>query len=375
MKKINDASSEKKEIKQRKKMKKGTKVFLIVLIVAIAIVAALIFARKGVAKKKTANTVYKVTNEVYENVIEISGIVNAAHSQTLQALSAGTVTAVYVSQGDKVKKGDVIIQMDDSSEKYNLAKHDYETQSVKITGSARQYELMLTQRESIVQKINERKVIATFDGIIANINVSVGDSLNAKDSVGTLVDTTYLTAEVEVAETDVGKLKVGQPVEFTFSASNKPVTGYVTGWPNLGTVTNRGATVVKANVRIDEYPEEILPNFSFSGKIKISPDEKYVIVSRYAIGRDNGQAFVELSPSGEKINVTVSPYDRDYVKVESGLVGGETVKAQSSGDVSGTQRRNGGMGGMSGGMGDMSGGSRGGSTGGASGGMRPPAGF
>ena len=79
---------------------------------------------------------------------------------------------------------------------------------------------------------------------------------------------------------------------------------------------------------------------------------------------------MELADSGEKINVTVSPYDKDYVKIESGLSGGERVKAQSSGGTSGTQRRSGMPGGgMSGGMG----GSRGGGM--SSGGFGGPPGF
>ena len=333
-----------KKKKARKKMPRLLKIFLILLIVAGVVAGGLFIARNIISSNQTTNTIYTVTTEKYENAIEISGVVSAAQSQTLQALSAGTVTAVYVKQGDVVKKGDVIIQLDDSSEKYALQKHDFETQTVKITGSYREYQLMLTQRESLVQKINERKVTATFDGIIAAMEVAVGDSLEAKDNVGTLVDSSYLTAEVEVAETDVAKLQVGQTVEFKFSASDETVTGYVVGWPAIGTVTSRGATVVKVKLRIDEYPESILPNFSFSGKIKISPDENYLIVSRYAIGRENGQAYVVLAGTDEKINVTVSPYGNEYVKIESGLSGGEKLKAQSTAGASGGQRRN-GMGG------------------------------
>lgn len=359
--------------KARKKMPKVLKVLIILIIIGGVVAAGLFVARKIISKNEVANTVYTVTKETYENVIEISGAIAAAQSQTLKASSAGTVTQVYVKQGDTVKKGDIIIQLDDTTERYNLAKHDYETQTVLITGSAREYQLKLNQRTSLVQKVNERKVTATFDGIVANMSVAVGDYIEAKDDIGTLVDTSYLTAQVEVAETDVSKLKVGQEVDFTFSASNETVKGYVVGWPAIGTVTSRGATVVKVTVRIDEYPETILPNFSFSGKIKIAPDENYILVSRYAIGREDGQAFVELADSGEKINVTVSPYDRDYVKVESGLSGGERVKAQTAGGTSGTQRRNGMGGGMPGGM--PSGGFGGGGSGRSGGGMPSGGGF
>ena len=355
----------------RKKMNKYLKRFLIFIIVIAVIVAGLVITRRIRSKANTQNVTYTVNKETYENVIEISGVVSAAKSQSLQALSSGTVVGVYVSQGDHVKKGDVILQLDDSTEKYNLARHEYDMETTRISGSARQYELMKTQRDALVQKISDRKITAQFDGIIADINVAVGDALETKNTVGTLVDVSYLTADVEIAETDVNKLEVGQKVEFTFSAIEDKVYGTVVSWPAIGSVTNRGATVVKAKVRIDEYPEEILPNFSFSGKIEISPTETYLIVSRYAVGREDGQAYVESALTGEKINVVVTPYDREYVKIESGLEGGEILKQLTTPQSSGFQR-----GGMGGGMpGGSSGGSRSGSGGGMPSGGMPSGGF
>lgn len=330
----------------KKKMNKGVKAVIILLVVIAVIAAGLLGARKFLGGKKNEVALYTVKNEVYENVIEISGVVSAAQQQTLQALSAGTVVGVFAKQGDTVKEGDVLIQMDDSNEQYALAKQDYDMAQVAITGSARQYQLMKTQRKALVQKIAERKVTATFDGIIADMNVSVGASLSAQDSVGTIVDVSYLTADVEIAETDVAKLQVGQKVEFTFPACSEKVEGYVVGWPAIGSVTNRGATVVKAKVRIDEYPESILPNFSFSGKIKISEDENFLLVSRYAIGREDGKAFVVKNGSNEKIEVNVVPYGSEYVKIVKGNVSeGDVLVAQSKSSGSGSNR--GGQGGGS----------------------------
>ncbi len=324
----------------KKKLPRWLTVLIIILLVILLVGIALIVTRKILSKNTLSTTTYKVKSETYENVIDIAGVVSAAHEQTLQALSSGTVKAVYVKQGDSVKTGDVILQLDDSTEKYNLAKHDYEMETTRITGSAREYSLMKTQRAALVQKIAERKVTATFDGIIAAIDVAVGDSLEAKDEVGTLVDVSYLVADVEVAETDVSKLEIGQTVEFTFPAYDGKVGGYVVSWPAIGSVTSRGATVVKARVRIDEYPETILPNFSFSGKIKIAPDETYLLVSRYAVGRENKQAFVENARTGEKINVTVVPYDSTYVKIVEGNVpDGTVLKAQSEPQASGWNRQ------------------------------------
>lgn len=333
-----------------KKMKINRKIkFLIIGIASVAaVVVILICVRKLVSSKNASNLTYMVKTETLQNVISVSGVVSAAQEQTLQALSDGTVTNVYVKQGDEVKKGKVLIQLDDTTQQYNLAKHDYDMETVKINGSRRELALKQTERKSLVQKIAERKVIATFDGIIADIDVAVGDSLEAKDSVGTIVDISYLTADVEVAETDVSKLKIGQQVELKFPSYDGIVMGKVIGWPAIGEVTSRGATVVKVKIQIDEYPASILPNFSFSGKIKISPDEDILLVERYAVGRENKKAFV-VKATGEKIDVEVVPYSSEYVKIVSGDVKeGDVLLQQTTPKVSGTRRNMGPKNGMPG---------------------------
>ena len=320
-------------------MKKKIKILIIFLAILAAICIGRIFARKALSSKKEEKVFYTANLETYENVIEISGTIAAAQEQTLQALSAGTVTAVYVKAGDKVKKGDIIIQLDDSEQVYNLEKQDYNMATRRLSASERELKLMETERNSLLQKVNDRKVIATFDGIIADLKVAVGDSLAAKDKIGTLVNTDYLTGEVEVTETDVAKLKVGQRVLFTFPAySGGTVEGYVTGWPAIGSVTSRGATVVKVDLRIDDYPEEILPYFSFTGKIEISPTEEYIVVSRYAIGYDNKEPFVVLARGEQKKSVKVQPYGNEYVKVLEGLEGGEVLIQQTTPKTSGQNR-------------------------------------
>lgn len=320
-------------------MTKKSKLQLIIICSAVFIVIAtgLTITRILLSKKTNKNIVYQVKKETYENCIEIAGTVSAAEEQTLQALGAGTVLNVFVKKGDRLKKGDIIIQLDSTEQEYNIAKLDYDMAASKISGSKKELELQEKQRLSLLRKLEDRKVIATFDGIIADLDVSAGDSLEAKDSVGTLVNIDYLTADVEVSETDVPKLKIGQRVDFTFPAYKGTVQGYVVGWPAIGEVTSRGATVVKAKVRIDDYPEQILPNFSFTGKIQITEPTDNIIVERYAIAYEDKKPYVE-TVTGKRIDVKVQPYGKQYVKILEGLNGGEVLKAQSAPKESGTNR-------------------------------------
>lgn len=342
-----------------KKLSSRQKITAVVIFSLILVAAIIGGARKIVASSKKSDQVfYKVKKETYENVIEIAGTVSAAKSQTLKSLNDGTVVGVYKKEGDHVKEGDLIVQLDDTEQLYNLANLDYEISVARQNQTSGKIKLMETQRKSLLRKVSDRKIVATFTGIIASLDVDPGDYLEAKDSIGTLVDTSYLTADVEIAETDVSKLKAGQKVIFNFPAWPEPVEGYLVSFPSIGEVTSRGATVVNAKVRIDNVPSGILPNFSFTGKIYITEPEDKLVVERYAIGHEQGQAFAEIvGKNGKvtKVKVEVEPYTIDYVNIISGLSGGEVLKAQSSAGKSGrmktsTKGKTSGNGGQGGGF-------------------------
>lgn len=250
---------------------------------------------------------------------------------------------MYVKEGDEVKKGDVILELDSSEQEYNLASLDYDIAQKKLNGSKREIELLEVKREMLVQKLEDRKIVAYFDGIIASLDVASGDYIEAKDSVGTLIDRSYMCASVEIVETDVAKLKPGQVVNFTFPAYEKEtVKGYVVSYPAIGTVTQRGATVVNTEVRIDNPPKDILPNYSFTGAIEITAPVTVTLVERNAIGYEDGKAYVEIiNKDGTitKVNVEVEQYDSAYVKILSGVNTGDKLNNLGA-NRSGTLRIN-----------------------------------
>jgi len=357
------------------KMNKKIRITIICVSAVLVVGIALLVTRKIISAKSSSNTTYTVRQETYEDTIDIAGTVSAANEQTLQAQDDGTVVAVYVKEGDHVKKGDVILQLDDTTQQYNLANQDYLIAQKRVTGSQKEIELMQKQRASLVQKVQDRKVVATFDGVIAELDAAVGDYFEAKDTIGTLVDLSYLKATVEIAETDVSRLKVGQKVSFTFPAyTEKTVQGYLVSYPAIGEVTSRGVTVVNAEVRIDDYPSAILPNYSFTGTIQISEPQTLLVVERNAIGYENGKAYVEVvdgKGKTTKTTVTLKPYSSSYVNILTELKGGETLKGLSTNAISGrlksrsdttstkknsNTQSDGGFGGPPGGMGGMGGG-------------------
>jgi multidrug efflux pump subunit AcrA (membrane-fusion protein) len=213
---------------------------------------------------------------------------------------------------------------------------------------------MRAQQDVLEQRLNDWQVIANFDGVIAKFSAKVGDVFEAKDEVGVIVDRSYLSATVEVVETDAPKLKPGQKVTFSFPAyQGRKIEGYVVSFPAVGTVTSRGAAVVEAQIRIDDPPDMILPNYSFTGQIEISPPVTVLLVESAAIGYDEGKPYAEkILPTGgtERVTVDVQPFGRDFVSVRSGLSEGDTVRALQQRAASGQGARSMGAATMGGGV-------------------------
>ncbi|MDR2097852.1 MAG: efflux RND transporter periplasmic adaptor subunit [Spirochaetaceae bacterium] len=330
----------------KRKLKKAKKIIIIVC-AAGALVLALVIARRIKNNSSGMDRTFTVRSETYENVIEIAGNVAAAQEQTLQAAGDGTVIAVYVSEGDTVEKGDLILRLDDSEQRYNLEKHDFDMEQKRVSGSKRELALMERQRDVLLQKIQDRSVTAAFSGFIASFTAQTGDYLEAKDNIGVIVDRSYLHSTVEVVETDAPRLRPGQKVRFNFPAyQNGLVEGFLESFPAVGTVTSRGAAVVNAKIKIENPPPEILPNFSFTGRIEISPPATVLLVERQAIGYENGKAYAERIDEkglGERVFVNVEPYGNYFVSVIDGLNEGDVLKALQREPVSGRGgRRQGG---------------------------------
>jgi multidrug efflux pump subunit AcrA (membrane-fusion protein) len=359
-------------------MKRGGKkvrvIISMAIIVLLGVPAGYIAYRRFFAGAEARNISYRVRSETHTNIIEIAGAISAAQEQNLQAAGDGTVTAVYVKEGDIVTKGQLILQLDDSEQRYNLERHDFDMAQKSISSSPREIQLMARQREVLEQRIKDRRIIANFDGIIAQFSAAVGDVVEAKDSAGVIIDRGYLKATVEVVETDAPKLRSGQKVTLKFPAlaagGDTVIEGRVYSFPAVATISSRGASVVKAEIRIDNPSGVILPNYSFTGEIEISPPVTMLLVERLAIGYERpareenvphngndpvdsaqapgagagrwGQAYAErVLPGGgvERVSVQVEPYGEEFVKITSGLAEGDEVKAQEQASFSGQNRQ------------------------------------
>jgi multidrug efflux pump subunit AcrA (membrane-fusion protein) len=315
---------------------------VIVILLLAAGAALFFFLRKG-NSNAAEDRIYTVQEEWFRNVIEIAGNIEAARQQNIQAAGDGTVEAVYVKEGDRVRAGQILFQLDDSQERYNLANHDFLMNQERINGATGRIALLEKQREVLLKNIENRSLEARFDGVIGKLTLAQGDYAKAQDIFGYLIDRSYLKATVEVVETDAARLKAGQRVRLIFpSYPDLQVEGVVLSYPAVGRIASRGATVLDTEIRIDNPPDEILPGYSFTGEIIGGEEEHILTVEAAAIMYENGLAYTERiggdGAPAERVAVEVIPYGRNMVRILSGLEPGDRLKGQTAAGIVSVRR-------------------------------------
>lgn len=318
-------------VQQRKARKKKILRIIIILLILAGIWYVFLKPKK---QQSQALPPLIVKKEIERNRIEVSGYIEAAQTQVLEAPGEGFIEEVLVKEGQTVKKGALLFTLDTDRQSYELARQSFAIKQEQISGASQKLRLMEQERRLLEKQLADRKVRAKFDGIVAALNISKGQYAKTKDSFGALIDRSFLKATVEIAESDASRLAVGQKVDMSFPAEpDISVQAEVISYPAIARLTGLGRTVVDTLIRLDNPPEKILPGYSFNGTIVIGADKEVLIVEQDAIRYVEGKPFVDII-SGDKgdrteaIAVTIEPYIRGFVKIIAGVKENDVLKNQ-----------------------------------------------
>ena len=106
----------------------------------------------------------------------------------------GRVKRLAVQPGDQVRQGQLLAQLEPSTIQAGAA-------SLTPAGASELY------------------IVAPFDGVVGLVPVNEWESVQPGDPVVIVGDLSTLRIEIEdLSESDVGRLRVGQPAEITFEA-------------------------------------------------------------------------------------------------------------------------------------------------------------
>lgn len=250
----------------------------------------------------------QVTESVFTSTIDLSSYVEPNDIQKVLVRATGTVTDVFVKEGDRVKKGDVLIAIDNTDQLYNVASLEAELERIILTGSERERQLTELRLESARKKLDYTRAYANFDGVVASVDVSVGDYFDAGSSAMTIIDRSTLKATVEIDEIDMQYVALGQKAVLYFdSYPESSIEAIVEYIPMIGRYTNQGIGVMDVELKIPSPPSTIAPGYTFEGTITSDSEAKILLLPQSAVTTTRGSSSVTRKNSdGTTTRVTVT---------------------------------------------------------------------
>lgn len=314
-----------------KKRWKIIPVFLVILAVAGGIYY------KSYNKNETAlqdrinpQMIIKVEKGNIEKTIATEGYVKAVEEQDLSfpVKSSGSlkVEKIYVKEGDRVKKGQLLMELDKTEAKLRYTQKLNAYDRAKISGSPREIEEAGIDLKLAGDELNNMELTAPFDGIITDIYVDVGDYYTS-GKVATIKDTSRLVVEASIEEKDIPDIKLGQKAKVTLkSLQSMVIGGEVTEIADEAEVAN-GIVTLPVTVMLDKVDYDIKLNSSAQLDIIAGEVNDQIIIPITAIFTQNGREFVMKVVDGKPRPVPVKTGLSNGLKiaVESGLEVGDKI--------------------------------------------------
>lgn len=282
-------------------------------------------------KRLVVVTTLKPVEKEFNHFIEVQGIVKADKSVELHPEMGGTITNIYVKQGQRVSKGQTLAQLDASvlnnnisqlKTQLNLAKTTFERQErlwKQNIGSEMQFLQAKAQKESLQSNLNalyaqanKLKITAPFSGKIDEVFAKNGELTNPQLPFLRLINLKNVYLETEVTESFLPNVKKGTQVEILFPSLQKTISSKIAQVGNFINPNNRS---FKARVNIKNTENTIKPNLL--AQIKINDFKANgIVIPSYIIQKDNkNNPFVYTvtqENNSEKIVKTPVTIAREY---------------------------------------------------------------
>jgi len=341
----------------------GMLIFLAVLAVAVGV--GIYVAASGALAVKTVETVSAsiVTEGQAETLLSATGYVEADTKADLSPKITSKITALYVTEGDRVKKGQVLARLDRTDLDAQLA----DTKAAWVNAAAelaRQRALVKAglastsaldasianeasahARVRFVQAQQDYAVIrAPFSGRVIAKRAHVGEAVSPFGSPGqgssnggaivTLVDFSTLYVGADVNESNLGRLKADQPAELTLDAY--PDQTYHGHLLQIIPTADRSKGTVKVKVAFEDPDDRILPdmsarvNFTAKKTTGETAAKTRVTIPKSAIAAEAGKSGVFLVSDRKAIfrEIEAGAENSGQVEIRKGLQGGERLVSE-----------------------------------------------
>jgi len=338
-------------------MKKFTIIACVIVLLVIIVTQVSATTKKATEKPYSEKTLVKKGN--LENIVSASGKIQSNSVISLKFQTSGLLTYVGVKKGDIVKKGQLVASLDRRELEKNLKKklNDYLTErwtfeedkqeTYKDQALSNTIQRALDKNQFALEKsvidveivdiaLKFSNLYSPIDGIITDVDSPLpGVNITPTSASFTVADFNDTVFSINIDEVDIGKIKIGDPVNIKLDAyENEIFKGVISEIGFSSTTTSSGSTAFPVEVK---FPDNASLKFKIGmngdAEIRTNTISNTLYLPPDYIFEDTKGKFVNTIDSNNKISkkyITIGVETNTATQILKGVKENETIVVPSA---------------------------------------------
>lgn len=280
------------------------------------------------------------------------GTLRADQQVNVTTQIAGQVRDIHFTSGQRVKKGDRLVQLDDAPEQADLA--NFKAQELLAQTNLNralallqkdfaaqqtvdQYRAALDQAKAQIQKtkaiIDQKQILAPFDGVLGLRQINVGQYIGPGTNIVSLINLSTIHVDFTLPEQAASKLFLGQEVNITVDAA--PGTTFRATITALEPRVSETTRTISVEATLANPGEVLRPGMFAEVRVVLPPKKDAITVPVTALDATlYGSSVLVLDAQADagpnvfklrRVPVTAGQYFGNEVEIVNGLQGSEKV--------------------------------------------------
>lgn len=291
------------------------------------------------SKKIPLITTFTVQQEVFNHYLELQGNVQTKQNLVIYPEIPGILQRVYVKEGQRVSKGQLLASIDDGGMEQQVAQLQIQADLAKTTferqerlwdkkiGSEIQYLQAKSSYEAQQKAVSQLKsqlekssVRAPFSGVIDDVISEQGSVVSPGQSqLMRIVNLRDMYIETDVPESYISSVSKNKDVLVEFPVLGKTMNAKIRQTGNFINPANR---TFKIEIAVPNKDRSIKPNLTAKLKINDYTNENAILIPQDIISENaNGEQYIYVvKDKNEKYAIA------DQVIIETGKTQGDVIE-------------------------------------------------
>lgn len=282
--------------------------------------------------------------------VEVQGLVDADENVVANAEAPGIITAIYAQAGQQVKKGQVLVQLDNKAlqqqilqvqSQAELAAILYQKQKnlwdqnigteVQFLQAQSNRDVVLKQLSGLKAQASMYRIVAPISGVLDQMDLKVGQAVQPGMQGIRIVNLSKLKVKAAVAESYAERVKQGDRVIVVIPGASDSLVTTITYASKVIEPTSRSYTV---EVKLPSKPT-LKPNMTAVLRIVDYEKKGAIVLPIKAIHQSEKGEYVYVNQNNvaKRIDVGVGKTYQGKVEIVSGVKEGDQVVIEGTEDI------------------------------------------